>query len=64
MMRILILSGPGDFLMGIDMIVRRISSSETATNLKASGQRKAGLLTYGLLMYGWILLSSDSFLTA
>ena len=50
MMRILILSGPGDLLMGIDMIVRRISSSETAT--KASGQRKAGLLRYGLLIYG------------
>ena len=52
MVRILILSGPGDLLTGIDMIVRRISSSETATNLKASGQQKAGLLRYGLLMYG------------
>ena len=43
-MRILILSGPGDFLMRIDVIIPRILPSETATNLNGSEQGKTRLL--------------------
>ena len=44
--------GPGDLLMGTDVIIRRISPSETATNLNGSEQGKDGLFRHGLLIYG------------
>ena len=40
------------YVNGINAITRRISPSEIVTNLNGSEQGKAGLLRYGLLIYG------------